>query len=531
MYKKALIIILCFWEAVCHAQTTPTSFKNPIITGFSPDPSICRVGNDYYLVNSSFVWYPAIPIYRSKDLVNWELIGHGITKSSQLHLNGVKDDDGIWAVTIRYHNGLFYLIGTANKAGGNFLMTAKDPAGEWSDPIWLKDAPGIDASLFWDDDGKCYYIGNRFDQPKAWPAQVAIWAQELNLNQMKLVGERQILTYGHANNARYAEGPHIYKVDGKYLLLCAEGGSSYFHAVTAHHNNKVLGPYIADKINPVLSHRQLGMEYPIQEVGHSDLVQTQNGDWWAVALGKRIGYGKVSLSRETFLCKVQFENGTPIFNPGEGKVLKQQSRPNLPWTPVKSDPVTDEFDTGHLSLKWHFIRVPQIPFYSLEDGRLKLKLSPVVPDSLLCPSMIVQKLKETNFESTTKFSFKTKKDNEQAGLAIYRNNGAYFLLLKGRNTITLISKDKGKKKIVAQVPYSRSDVYLRASGNGEQIIFSYGSDSGELTTIGAPQDIRIIAEGGTNRFNGPGIGMYAGSNGKPSKNSALFDWFDYQDSQ
>jgi alpha-N-arabinofuranosidase len=509
------------------SQNTPENFQNPILPGFNPDPSICRVDNDYYLVTSSFTWYPGIPIYHSKDLVNWELIGHGINRPAQLNFEGVKDKNGIWAVTIRYHDGLFYLITTASTCGGNFYITAKNPAGPWSDPVWLKDAPGIDASLTWDDDGRCYYTGNDWGFKKSWGGQCALWGQELDLKQQKLVGERKILTYGHANNAGYAEGPHIYKRENDYLLLAAEGGTDLYHAVTAHHSSTILGEYKADKINPVLSHRQFGMNYPVQAVGHADLVQTQNGDWWAVVLGKRVFDGEVPLSRETFLCKVDFENETPIFNSGNGKVLTQQQRPDLPWSPVAIDPARDEFSNDSLSLKWYTIRTPHSTFYKLENNKLSMQLSPVIVDSLQHTCILVQKLKHIQSTITTKMNFTTSRSNEQAGLIIYRTNDSYYQLLKEKSRIVLIRKSEGKKEMIAEVPYTNAEVYLRAELNQLNIRFSFGSSITDLIRIGNMQSLKPLCESTLNRFNGPGIGMYATSNGKKSNNSATFDWFEY----
>jgi len=527
-FRHLYFALLLFASTLASAQKQPVDFHNPILTGFSPDPSICRVDSDYYMVNSSFVWFPGIPVYHSRDLVNWELIGHGITRPAQLNLNNVKDKDGIWAVTIRHHDGLFYLIGTASNCGGNFYLTAKDPAGPWSDPVWLKDAPGIDASLFWDDNGKCFYTGNRFDFEKAWPSQCAIWQQELDLKKQALTGECKILTYGYANNAASTEGPHVYKVDGKYLLLAAEGGTDYFHAISAHHSDSLFGPYTADKINPVLSHRQLGKKYPIQAVGHGDLVQTQNGDWWAVVLGKRVDEDGLSLTRETFLCKVQFENGTPIFNPGYGRVLMEQPRPDLPWSPVKVDPERDEFDGKGLGLKWHFIRVPKHNWYSLSGGVLKLPLLPEVADSLVSPGMVIQKLQEGKFEAATRVSFQTSRENEQAGLILYRNSNSYYMLLKGKSRLILIKKTDGKKEIVATVPYTRAEVCMKVVADRANVQFSFGQSTSKMTGIGSAQRLQIIAESTQNRFNGPGIGMYVSSNGKKSGNSASFEWFSYK---
>lgn len=524
-----LLIFLITFGFKGIGQEALGSFKNPILSGFNPDPSICRVGDDYYLVTSSFAWYPGIPIYHSKDLVNWQLIGHGISRPEQLDFDKIKDKNGIWAVTIRYHNGLFYLITTCSDCGGNFYITAKDPAGEWSQPIWLNDAEGIDPSLLWDDDGKCYYSGNIWGGfEKKWPGQCAIWAQELDLNKQKLVGERKILTYGYANNARYTEAPHIYKMENGYLLITAEGGTDMYHSVTAHHSSSVLGPYTSDIINPVLTHRSLGKDYPVQAVGHADLVQTQNGEWWAVVLGKRIIDGLAPLARETFLCKVNFENGTPIFNPNEGKVVLEQIRPNLPWTPLKFEPQRDEFSSEKLNLKWHTIRTPQKEFYNLINGQLNLILRPQTIDSLVNTSILIHRTKDHQFSASTKLTFKSNKINEQAGLILYRTNNSYYALLKEKNRIVLIKKYDGKKEVIAVEAYNKPNIFLSVSGDNLNLKFNFGESPDSMTSIGGTQSAVIISDSDINKFNGTGIGVYASSNGKKTNNKAIFDWFEYK---
>ena len=509
------------------AQTPPETFQNPILSGFSPDPSICKVGDDYYLVTSSFTWFPGIPVYHSKDLVNWKVIGHGLNRSDMINMDGLNDNDGIWAVTIRYHDGIFYLITTANRCGGNFYLTATDPKGPWSDPVWLKDAPGIDPSLFWDDDGRSYYTGNNWNFEKSWPAQCAIWMQEIDLKNGKFTGDRKILTYGHANNATYAEGPHIHKINGRYLLLMSEGGSSYHHAVTVHHSNSLWGHYVADKTNPVLTHRHLGEKYPIQSLGHADLVQTQNGEWYSVALGIRKIDGHNPLARETFLCKVEFENGTPIFNPGYGIVLSEQKRPNLPWTPIETETERDEFETDELNSKWYFVRIPKKKFYNLNNGKLTLSLQPEIIDSLVNSAMIIQKIKHHNFTAMTKLNFYTEKDNEQAGLVVYRTANGYYSLMKDNTGIILTKKHLGEKEIIRRIPYNKREVYLKAVTNELEINFFFGENPDNMLNIGDVQSLDVISDNSFNRFNGPGIGIYATSNGKQSENSASYDWFEY----
>lgn len=523
-YSILFILLLSFYAK---GQDAPTTFENPIFPGFNPDPSICRVNDDYYLVTSSFTWYPGIPIYHSKDLVNWELIGHGLNRPDMIGMNGLNDNDGIWAVTIRYHEGIFYLITTAHKSGENFYLTATDPRGPWSDPVWLKDAPGIDPSLFWDDDGRCYYTGNRWDFKSAWPAQCAVWMQELDLKQKRLVGERKILAYGHANNATYAEGPHIYKIEGKYLLLMAEGGSSYHHAVTVHHSNVLWGPYVADRVNPVLSHRHLGMQYPIQNLGHADLVQTQYGDWYSVVLGVRPMEGYTPLGRETFLCKVGFEGSTPLYNPGYGVVLPEQERPNLPWTPVKSTPDRDEFANDELTPGWYSVRIPQKQFYRLEKGVLEVSPQPEVIDSLVNAAMLIRKIRHHAFTAMTQLNFKPKNDSEEAGLVVYRTANGYYTLMKDKSGVTLAKKYLGKKSVVQRIPYTKDEVYLKVTANGLDVNFSFGEDPEHLTPIGGTQRLDAISDNPFNKFNGPGVGVYATSQGKPSRSQAQYSWFEY----
>ena len=300
---KLRIIKIFFLTLICinvSGQTAPDNFKNPILSGFYPDPSICRVGETYYMVNSSFEWFPGLPIHKSKDLVNWKLIGYGLSKSTQINYpDGLGNSQGIFAPTIRHHNGTFYIICTMVGGNGNFIITAKDPSNSWSDPIWIADAPGIDPSLFWDDDGKCYYTGAGIvdNSQNEWQGKNGVWMQEINPDKGELIGEKKQLTYGHASNARWAEGPHIYKINGEYLLLIGEGGTGEYHAVTVFNSNNIWGPYIPNHANPVMTHRHLGKDYPIQQTGHADLVQTQNGDWWSVMLAKRQVDGFTTLAR------------------------------------------------------------------------------------------------------------------------------------------------------------------------------------------------------------------------------------------
>jgi xylan 1,4-beta-xylosidase len=542
MFLRLVNFILCllFCLTIC-GQKAPENFKNPILSGFYPDPSICRVGDTYYMVNSSFEWFPGLPIHESKDLVNWKLIGYGLSKPTQINYpDGLGNSQGIFAPTIRHHNGKFYIICTMVGGKGNFIITAKNPSQQWSDPKWIKDAPGIDPSLFWDDDGRCYYTGAGIidNSKKEWPGKNGVWMQEIDLDKGEFIGEKKQLTYGHASNARWAEGPHIYKIDNEYLLLIGEGGTGEYHAVTVFNSKNLWGPYIPNHANPVLTHRHLEDSYPIKQTGHADLIKTQNGDWWSVMLAKRKIEGYTTLARETFLAKVKMskqESGiTPIFNPGIGLVQQEQQRPNLPWSPIPKIKSLDEFNNIELGLEWNFLRSPKESWYEQKKGLMQIQLRPETVSELVNPSLIAQRTRHFNYQAITAFTFKSKKENEKAGMVIYRRHGNHYQLLKTKNKLVLIktlqegNKGEFTSQEISSIPYNKESVVFSVKVNGIKAQFYYGENQFELKPIGENQDYTVISDEVAEKFNGVFVGMYATSTGKESKNSALFDWFKYQ---
>ena len=515
---------------------TPTTFENPILPGFHPDPSICRVGDDYYMVTSSFEWFPSIPIYHSKDMVNWELIGYGQTNPENYQIkDNVVSSGGIYAVTIRHHDGVFYLITTDIGGKGNFYCTATDPAGEWSAPVWLE-TPGIDPSLFWDEDGKCYYVGNgKIDGPQTWKNQAGAWVQEIDLKAQKMVGPRKQISYGHASNARYTEAPHIYKIDGKYMLILGEGGTEYYHAVSLFQSDDIWGPYIANHVNPIVSHRQFGLGYPVYAIGHADIVETQKGDWWLVALGKRKINGWTYLARETFLSPIRLEKDGQlkrnpetidiIVNPGEGKMPVVAQRPDLPWTPVKATPIRDNFDGDKLDLQWNFLRTPMTQWYTLEEGEIELALRPETCSELKNPSLIAKRIKSNVFEASTRIDFSTRKANEEAGIVLYRNDTHYMsYTIKGKE---LVVKHRLQGKDTVKSFELPDDVeILSIKSDGTNVTCYYGETVGEMKRLDVSVSLQFLADEFADRFNGSMVGIYATSNGEKSKAKAEFEWFD-----
>lgn len=305
---------------------------NPILAGMYPDPSICRVGAEFYLVNSTFEYFPGLPIHRSTDLARWELIGNAIDRAGQLDLSSVVPSGGLYAPTIRHDGGRFWIVCTLVGGGartGNFLISATDPAGPWSDPVWIPGSRGMDPTIFFDHDhdgdagdGDAWLAGCRLAEPGAYEGQTEIWLSRLDTGSGALLGPEHILWTGAVRGAVWSEGPHLYAIGGWYYLVTAEAGTERDHAVVVARSRRVTGPYEGCPRNPIFSHRTLGRAADVQNVGHADLVARADGSWWAVLLGVRTVDGRHLLGRETFLAPVSWEDGWPVLNPGHGRLTR-----------------------------------------------------------------------------------------------------------------------------------------------------------------------------------------------------------------
>lgn len=512
------------------------TFRNPILPGFYPDPSICRVGDDYYLVTSTFEYFPGLPIFHSRDLIHWRQMGHVLDRTSQLPLDGVRSSGGLFAPTIRYSQGVFYVVNTlvdGKTKSGNFIVTATDPAGPWSEPYWLESAPGFDPSLFFDEEGRVWYTGTRLKVNGQYEGQTEIWLQELDLKSMQFVGEVYVLWDGAVKGAVWAEAPHIYKVQDRYYLVIAEGGTAHHHAVTVARSESITGPYEANRGNPILTHRHLGMDYPIVGTGHADLVETQTGEWWMVLLAMR-PYGGYfyNLGRETFLAPVRWEDGWPIVSPGSGKVEFTYTTPDLPEHLWSIRPTRDDFDASALALDWNFLRASPEEFTSLTDrpGYLRLRLRPQRLSEQTNPSFVGRRQQHIHFSARTAFEFTPQNENECAGLALIQNNDFYFLLVvtkRAEPVIRLIKRAHGREEILVERPITSGQMYLKAEAHEQAYSFYFANKQVEWHTIAENVDGRILSTPVAGGFVGAYIAMYASSNGHPSTNYADFDWFEY----
>lgn len=295
---------------------------NPILKGMNPDPSACQVGVTTYVVTSTFTWLPGLPIYRSDNLVDWEIAGHAVVDPAVLGLNEAAESGGLFAPTLRYIQGKFFLVCTSVVADDerSFVIHATDPAGPWSEPIILEGVGGIDPDIFEDVDGTIWWTGTRLAEDPLWPSQTEIWTRPIDLMSGKFLAEETVIWHGAVEGVVWSEAPHIYLVAGTYYLLTAEGGTAEEHSVSVARSSSVTGPWEGSKRNPIFTHRNHGKDFEVQFVGHADLFQRSDGQWWAVMLGVRMRDSHHLLGRETFLCPVAWEEGWPVFSPGLGQL-------------------------------------------------------------------------------------------------------------------------------------------------------------------------------------------------------------------
>lgn len=499
---------------------------NPILPGFYPDPSICAVGDDFYLVNSSFAYFPGIPIMHSKDLAHWEQIGNACDRESQLPLGDTGHSRGLFAPTIRYHEGTFYIICTNVSYGGNFIITAQNPTGPWSEPHYIEGADGIDPSLFFDEDGTCYYIGTHPNPAGCqYDGDWYIWIQELDIENMKLVGEVHNVWNGAMRNIIWPEGPHLYKIGEYYYIMHAEGGTGPDHAVTVCRSKNVYGPYENNFCNPILTHRHLGRKYPICYVGHADLVKTINDEWYMVMLAVRPLEGYTTMGRETFLARVEWENDWPVVNPGVGR-LTDTVEINLPkWTTYTAESNEYVFSTmGQLPPEFMVLRNADKSHYSLEKGKGLLMLFDThTLKEQASPSYLALRQKHHHFMAKALLDVSNLSEDKRAGIAYVQNNLYNLRVEVNGKMAEVILCEKGTDRRVISMPLQGSnplEVSLEVDGLSAAVIIE-GQKSPEV-------DIRTLSTEAAGGFTGCTVGLYAVADTE-NTDCACFKRFSYSE--
>jgi xylan 1,4-beta-xylosidase len=510
------------------------AYTNPILAGFYPDPSIVRAGDDYYLVNSSFVYFPGVPIFHSRDLVNWTQIGHILDRPSQLKVDSLGISRGIFAPAISYHDSTFYMITTAADAGGNFVVTAKNAAGPWSEPAWLE-FDGIDPSLFFDDDGRSYIVNNGPPVEKPlYNGHRAIWLQQWDRPSNTLVGPRKVIVDGGVDLSRHPiwiEAPHIFKKGGRYYLICAEGGTADQHSEVVFRADSLFGPYRPFKGNPILTQRQLdeSRPFPITTTGHAEFVQTPGGEWWAVFLGARpYQRDTYNTGRETFMLPVTWHDGWPTILEGNATVPWAVKRPALPRQ-AASTPATsgnfvdrDEFDGKTLRYEWEMIRTPHEQWYDLTSapGWLTIRARSEKLGELGQPSFLGRRQQHLAASASTAMRYAPERPGDEAGITAFQNDDHFYLLAVANDDGTVVVRleralaggAKGATEVLAAAPLSvaRNGVtYLKIQARGPLYDFYYGRTANEWTLLAKDVDGTILSTKKAGGFVGTMFGMYA----------------------
>ena len=499
-------------------------YRNPVVAGYYPDPSVLRVGDDYYLVNSSFAHFPGLPVFHSKDLVNWVQIGNAMDRPSQVDFTGRNVSEGLFAPDISWHDGLFTIVNTCVGCKGNFVITAKDPAGPWSDPVWLP-FDGIDPSIYREGD-RAYIVNCRPpDEPPRYEGHSAIWIQEFDWRAGKMIGESTQLVSGGVDiskKPRWIEGPHIFRRDGYYYLTAAEGGTEDNHSQVIFRSKALRGPYVPFAGNPILTQRDLpaGRPHPITSAGHAKLIETGRGQWWATFLAMRPwGYGRTNIGRETFLLPVEWKDGWPVILPPGKPIPFVEKRPALPPQPAPALPTSgdfayvDEFDGDRLAMQWVGLRTPRQPFHRIANGALVLASGTPLGDVTGAPGFLGRRQQHHVATISTTLRYAPDRAGAVAGLAAVQNDRSFLLFgitrIGAADRIALYMRDKADADtLVASAPLDAAGpVTLTIRADGGRLAFDYSVD-GRKRTLREGLDATFLSTQHAGGFVGTVIGPY-----------------------
>jgi len=521
--------------------------QNPILPGFHPDPSICRVGDDYYIANSSFEWFPGVPIHHSKDLMNWRLIGHALTRKSQLDLRGVPDSAGVWAPSLSHADGQFWLIYTNVRNTGMgrpfkdldiFLTTAPDISGPWTDPVELNSV-GFDPSLFHNDDGRKWLVNMIWDFRNGRSRFAGIVAQEYDRRQRKLVGP---MTKILEKDRILTEGPNLYKHDGWYYLMLAEGGTGWNHGISMARSRNITGPYELDPQANVITTRD-DDSWPLQKAGHGELVETPAGEWYLVHLASRplMPERRCMLGRETCIQRVEWNKDGWLRLVGGGTKPKTElpAPKGLSPQPWPALPTRDDFDSDKLGVNWSFLRVPtDDSWLSLTERRGWLRLRGRDSlHSLFNQSLIARRVQHFQFTAETCLEFSPTHFMQSAGLICYYDTRTHFYLRathdEKRGTILGIAlTDDGNYDELTESQIIVNDwkqIFLRAEIDFQRLRFSASPDGRNWRNIGPVLDASKLSDdyGAGLHFTGATVGLCAQDVGG-GRAVVDFDYFDYR---
>ncbi len=505
-----------------------TEYFNPILSGFYPDPSICRKGDTYYLVNSSFSFFPAVPIFESKDLVNWNQIGHVLDRESQVPLLGKGINRGIFAPAISYneYNDTFYMI-TTNEGNGNFYVKSRDPHMGWSEPIYLPKVSGIDPSFFFDSDGKAYIVHNSGVSGKEeYPGQRAIRILQFDVKGDSIIGDpKEIIRGGSSVDSKpfWIEGPHLYRIGQYYYLMCAEGGTGDRHSEVMFRSDSPMGAWEECPYNPILTQRT-GLDPHREDIvtstGHADIIDTPDGNWWAVFLGCRpYKDDYYNTGRDTYLLPVTFRDGWPIILesgvPVPTIVKKDGLQPHTNLLTGNFE-YTDHFNGASLDMRWMFARNPQRVFYTLGEKGLSIAPLPANLSQREPLSALFCRQQHTCFEAETEIDFLPTSENELAGLVLLQHEDYHFVFGKtlrdGQCTVVLKRTEKTEVVVGSETISSTAPLRLKICGDGGYYDFYYATGNDDWQILARGVDAFNLSTHSSGGFIGTCIGLYATTN-------------------
>jgi xylan 1,4-beta-xylosidase len=530
------------------ASNAQNKLINPILPGFYPDPSIVKAGSDYYLINSTFSYFPGIPVFHSKDLNNWKHVGNAIDRPSQMDFMGERLTRGLFAPSINYHNGTFYITCTDIDNMGNFVITASNPAGPWSNPVAIPEVRGIDPSLFFDGD-EAYIIYNS-EAPGNKPAYdghrtVRMFA--FDTKTLKVKGAEHQLINGGVDLSRkpvWIEGPHIYKRDGYYYLLAAEGGTSINHTQVAFRSDKATGPFVPYDKNPILTQKGLdpNRKNPVTSTGHADLVEGPDGKTYAVFLGVRPYKGDYyNTGRETFIAPVSWSTGWPVINP-DVKEVQYAYEVNFS-TAIHADQVAQNgnFSVKHdlsndKDLSLLFLRTKPTSWYKPGTNGVALALQPETIMGKGNASFVGRRQQHLVSDAMTTMAFNANAENEKAGLMVLQDEQHFYFLGKsvdktGRPVLQLFkAKDQKGMVLLTQIalPQNTEHVALKITANGDKYQCQYALNDRKWKQIGNVLDGKFLSTKVAGGFIGALFGLYATSSNLPSTNQATFHTLEYK---
>lgn len=476
-------------------------YKNPIVKGFYPDPSVCFAEGKFYMVCSSFQYFPGVPLFESEDLVNWKQTGHVLTRDTQVMLDKIPSSGGVFAPTIRYNDGRFYMVTTNDTLHKNFYVYTDDIHGEWSEPIFV-DQGGIDPSLYFED-GRTYFISNGADDDGV-PGVVQC---EINIETGEKLSKSKTIWQG--SGGRYLESPHMYKIDGGYYLMAAEGGTEYGHMITYARADSVWGKFKGYAKNPVLTNRNKA-PYIIQGIGHGDLIRDKNGDWHILCLGfRQIGIWQAfhNLGREVFLIPVTFD-GDGWFTAGNDGACDESYEIKGDFEQVRKTEYT--FENTDWGIDWCKLRKPVESNYELSADKAVLHGTDVTLDDTDSPTFTAMRQKDFCFEASCNVSL-SENENAEGGMTVYMTENSHYdiAVRKGENGFEAVLKlNIGcVKHVQSVVPLSTGKARLIVRGDNYSYNF-YVLENGRETHLGYG-DTKYLSCEVDGCFTGVMLGLYA----------------------